>query len=154
MGGAVIVMRRVETGEHHAGEVPLELFRQGAFEEKRYLEKAVEIVQRGIEALKVAREEPIRVCSGYILSKVREDLEARGFKIMQAKIIGPTQELAEREYIRSLVRLGVGGEREVAGMRSFDSFLSWVHEDLEARERFVKTGWPSWPRLRREGGPR
>ncbi|MDH5200402.1 MAG: hypothetical protein OEW93_05905 [Candidatus Bathyarchaeota archaeon] len=147
-------MRRVETGEHYAGEVPLELFRQGAFEEKRYLDKAVEIVQRGIEALKVTRAEPIRVCSGYILSKVREELEAGGFKITRVRITGPTQELAEREYIRSLVRLGVGGEREVAGMRGFDSFLLWVQEDLERRERFVKTGWPSWPRLKREGGPR
>jgi hypothetical protein len=148
------VMRRVETGEHYTGEVPLELFRQGAFEEKRYLDKAVEMVRHGIEALKVTRVEPIRVCSGYILSKVREELEAGGFKITQARITGPTQELAERKYIRSLVRLGVGGKREVAGMRGFDSFLSWVHEDLKRRERFVKTGWPSWPRLKREGGPR
>jgi hypothetical protein len=147
-------MRRVETGEHYTGEVSLELFRQGAFEEKRYLDKAVEIVLRGIEALKVTRAEPIRVCSGYILSKVREELEAEGFKITQARITGPTQELAEREYIRSLVRLGVGGEHEVARMRGFDFFLSWVHEDLEARERFVKTGWHSWPRLRQGGGPR
>jgi hypothetical protein len=147
-------MRRVETGEHYTGEVPLELFRQGAFEEKRYLDKAVEIVQRGIEALKVTRAEPIRVCSGYILSKVREELEAGGFMVTQSKITGLTQELAEREYVRSLVRLGVGWEREVAGMRGFDSFLSWVHEDLERRERYVKTGWHSWPRLRRGGGPR
>lgn len=148
------MMRRVETGERYEGEVPLELFRQGAFEEKRYLDKAVEIVQRGIEALKVTRAEPIRVCSGYILSKVREELEAGGFKVTQSRITGPTQEFAEREYIRSLVRLGVGGEREVAGMRGFDSFLSWVHEDIEARERYVKTGWHSWPRLRRGEGPR
>ncbi len=147
-------MRRVETGEHYTGEVPLELFRRGAFEKKQYLDKVVEIVQRGIKALKVTRMEPIRVCSGYILSKVREELEAEEFKITQIRITGLTQELAEREYIRSLVRLGVGEEREVARMRGFDSFLSWVQEDIEARERFVKTGWPSWPRLRRGGGPR
>ncbi len=64
-----------------------------------------------------------------------------------------TQELAEEEYIRSLVRLGVGDKDEVADMRSFNSFLIWVHEDLEGRERFVKTGWSAWPRLRREGRP-
>ncbi len=147
-------MRRVETGEHYTGEVPLELFRMGSFEEKRYLDKAVEIVQRGIEALKVTRAEPIRICSGYILSKAREKLEAKGFKITKTKITGPTQELAEKEYIRSLSRLGIGGEQEIAGMRSFNSFLSWVHGDLERRERFVKTGWTSWSRLRQGGSPR
>jgi hypothetical protein len=64
------------------------------------------------------------------------------------KIMGLTQELAEREYLKSIVRLGVGDMSTVASMRSFNSFLTWVHQDLEAGERYVKTGWSSWPRLR------
>jgi hypothetical protein len=144
-------MRRVETGESHVGEVPLRLFKDGAFEDKLYLDEAMEIVLKGIEALSVSKGEQIRVCPGYILSKAREELKGRGYKIVQRKIAGMTQKLAEREYVRSLVRLGVGDEWEVAGMRGFDSFLAWVHEDLEGRERFVKTGWPAWQRLREEG---
>lgn len=154
MGGAVIVMRRVETGEHHVGEVPLELFKGNAFKNKQYLERAVGIVLDGVAALKVKKVEPIYVCSGYILSRARDELKKMGFKVSQRRIEGATQELAEREYIRSLVRLGVGDEEIVAGMRSFNSFLSWVREDLEHRERFVKTGWSAWPRLRREVEPR
>jgi len=37
IGGVVIVMRRVETGETHVGEIPLELFREPEFKYKEYL---------------------------------------------------------------------------------------------------------------------
>jgi len=136
------------------GEVPLELFKGIAFKNKQYLERVVRIVLDGVEALNVKKAEPIHICSGYILSRARDELRKRGFKVSQRRIEGATQELAEREYVRSLVRLGVGDEETVAEMRSFDSFLGWVREDLERRERFVKTGWSAWPRLRREGDPR
>jgi len=147
-----VVMRRVETGETYVGEVPIDLFRGEAFKRQLYLEEAEKLVLRGLEALKVSREEPIHICTGYILSKAREALRARGFKVVDARIRGETQALAEREFIRSLVRMGVGDEATVAGMRSFNAFLKWVLEDLEGRERFVKTGWRAWPRLR-EGRP-
>lgn len=147
-----MVMRRVETGETYVGEVPIDLFRGEAFKRQLYLEEAEKLVLRGLEALKVSREEPIHICTGYILSKAREALRARGFKVVDARIRGETQALAEREFIRSLVRMGVGDEATVAGMRSFNAFLKWVLEDLEGRERFVKTGWRAWPRLR-EGRP-
>ena len=55
---------------------------------------------------------------------------------------------SEKTFVESLVRLGVGSHREVADIRSFDGFLEWVHEDLEHREQYVKTGWRSWPKHR------
>jgi hypothetical protein len=87
-------------------------------------------------------------CSGYIFSRAREALIEEGYTVEAVKIVGTTQELAEREFLKSLVRLGIGDMTTVASMRSFNSFLAWVHEDLVERERFVKTGWTSWPRLR------
>ena len=151
MGGAVVVMRRVETGETYVGEVPLELFRGEAFKAQLYLGRAAELVQRGVEALNVSREETIRICTGYILSKASEALREGGFKVVADRIRGETQALAEREFIRSLAGMGVGDEATVQGMRSFDAFLGWVLEDLDGRERYVKTGWRAWPRLRRGG---
>ena len=148
------MMRRVETGDSHVGEVPLELFQGEAFKEKRYLDRAAEIVFQGVDMLSVSKDEPIHICLGYILSTARDSLKDNGFKTTQKKIKGATQELAERAFISSLVRLGVGDEERVAEIRSFDSFLDWVHTDLQSRERFVKTGWSSWPRLRREGRQR
>ena len=148
LGGVVIVMRRVETGEHHSGEVPLELFQGSAFKEQLYLERALEIALEGLEMLRIPKEEPLHVCSGYMLSRIRDGLEEMGYRVVPVKITGRTQDLAEREFKRSLARLGVGDEETVSGMRSFDAFLAWVMEDLDGRERFVKTGWKAWPRLR------
>ena len=134
------------------GEVPLEMFQGTRFREKDYLERALEVVQNGIDALKVGKDEPIHICRGYILSRAREELEAQGYNVVQTKIVGRTQELAESEFVKSLVHLGVGEEGEVSRMRSFNAFLDWVHGDLDAREPFVKTGWRAWPRLRGGGG--
>jgi hypothetical protein len=147
-------MRRVETGERHVGEVPLEMFQGTRFKEKEYLDRALEIIRNGVKALKVGKDEPLHICRGYILSRAREVLEASGYNVVHAKIVGLTQELAESEFIGSLVRLGVGDRDEVAGMRSFNAFLNWVHEDLDAREPLVKTGWRAWPRLRGERAQR
>jgi hypothetical protein len=147
-------MRRVETGDSHVGEVPLELFQGEAFNDKQYLGRASEIVFQGVDTLNVSKDEPIHICPGYILSMARDALKDNGFKITQKKIKGATQELAEKAFINSLVKIGVGDEERVAEIRSFNSFLDWVHEDLQSRERFVKTGWSSWSRLRKEGRQR
>jgi len=151
VGGAVVVMRRVETGETYVGEIPLQLFKGEAFKRQQYLDRAAELVQEGVAALSVSMEEPIHICTGYILSRARETLKEKGFSVISATIRGETQNLTEEEFIRSLARMGVGDESAIAGMRSFNGFLRWVQEDLDGRERYVKTGWPAWPRLRREG---
>jgi hypothetical protein len=141
-------MRRVETGESYFGEISLDLFRVNVFKTKEYLVQALRVVVEGVEKLHISHDEPIHICTGYILSRAREALIEEGYIVESDKIMGLTQELAEREYLKSLVRLGVGDMSIVASMRSFNSFLAWVHQDLEARERYVKTGWSSWPRLR------
>ncbi len=151
MGGAVIVMRRVETDETYVGEIPLQLFQGEAFKSQLYLDRATELILGGVDALNVSKEELIHVCRGYILSKAREALTEWGFNVVTTRIRGKTQSLAEREFIKSLVGMGVGDGPTVAGMRSFNGFLRWVLEDLDDREGYVKTGWPAWPRLKKEG---
>jgi hypothetical protein len=142
------VMRRIETDERYVGEVPLELFQEGRFQNKEYLERTVEVIIDGIKQLGITQEERIHICSGYILSDARELLYSMGYTVVNKKIVGVTQEFAEKEFVKSLTRLGVGDEANVASMRNFDSFLEWALENLEERERFTKTGWSSWPRLR------
>ena len=142
------MMRRVETGEAYSGEVPLDLFQGHTFREKKYLDKGAQIVLDGVRALSISPREEIRICTGYVLSKAREVLRERGFKVSQAKIAGETQMLAEKEFIKSLTQLGVGDDETVAAMRSFNGFLAWVKAELSTRERFVKTGWSSWPKLK------
>lgn len=149
IGGTVIVMRRVESDERFVGEVPLKSFQGTAFSEKQYLFEVLRVVREGIITLSVSQDELVKVCTGYILSGVRDALVNEGFKVAPTRIIGVTQEYAEEEYVKSLVRLGVGSFSDVKAMRSFKGFLNWVLRNLEKRERFVKTGWKSWSRLRR-----
>lgn len=148
IGGVVTVMRRVETGETHVGEIPLELFREPEFKYKEYLRAATQIILEGIDELNIDPGEPLHICTGYVFSSAKEALRELGYRVKEVKITGATQALAENTFIESLVRLGVGSRGEVAGMRSFDGFLEWVHRDLEHRERFVKTGWRSWQKHR------
>ncbi len=101
------MMRRVETGESYSGEISLDLFQGGAFKTKSYLVQALKVVAEGMERLRVSQDEPIHICTGYILSKAREALIEEGYTVEGVKIVGPTQELAEREFLKSLVRVGI-----------------------------------------------
>ena len=135
-------------------EIPVEFFQENLFNEKRYLDKAVEIVLKGLDALSVGSEEPMHVCTGYVLSRVRQVLKERGYRVVPSKIVGETQRMAEETFLKSLRRIEVHGTPLDAGKRRFFSLLKWVQEDLEEREKFVKTGWGFWKRFKRrdEGG--
>ena len=137
-------MRRVGSNETYVGQIPLQLFRDNKFSQKLYLDEATRIVFEGLENLKVSKAEPINVCSGYLLSKASDGLRSKGFNLSIQRIVGKTQKLAENEFVKSLVKMGVEDEINVSKMRSFKRLLSWVREDLPERERFVKTGWKSW----------
>jgi len=148
VGGAVIVMRRQGTRDRYVGEVPVEAFQGSAFKGKAYLPHVLRIVREGVDALNIKKDEPIRVCTGYILSEVRKALANEGYQVVPSRIVGETQEFAEEEYVKHLSRLGVGTPDEAKRLRGFDSMLVWVLRDVDKRERFVKTGWKAWPRLR------
>ena len=149
VGGAVIVMRRIDTNEKFVSEIPIETFQGSAFKEKAYLPHILRVVREGTKTLDIVKNEPIHVCTGYILSDVRRILAKEGYNVVPSRIIGATQELAEMEYIKHLSRLGLGAPYQARNLRSFDSLLAWVLQDIDKRERLVKTGWKAWPRLKR-----
>lgn len=148
LGGAVIVMRRLGRNDKYVGEVPIEAFQGKSFKAKAYMPHVLRIVREGAEVLGFEKDEPIRVCTGYILSEVRKALTNEGYKVVPSRITGSTQEFAEGEYLRHLSHLGVGTLEETRRIRGFNASLAWVLRDVDKRERFVKTGWKSWSRLR------
>lgn len=150
IGGTVIVLRRVETGESYTGEIPPELFKADEFKYKSYLRYATQIILEGFDELEVPKNEAIHICTGYVFEHAEDTLRELGYKVTEVKIEGETQELAERTFIESLVRRGIGTFNEVATMRSFNGFLKWVKEDLSKREQYVKTGWKNWVKHRDE----
>lgn len=143
VGGCVVVVRRVETDEYYVGEIPVELFQEPRFKTKQYLDKAVEIVEDGLQSLKAQIGEEVRMCTGFVLSKARKNLSQRGYKVTPVKIVGETQKLAEQMFLKTLERIGLKLAEEEPGRR-FQSLLKWVEDEPEIRERYVKTGWGSW----------
>lgn len=148
LGGVIIVLRRNESNDSFSGEIPLEMFQGTEFKYQEYLRIATQIILEGIDQLQVFITEPIRICTGYVFTTAKKTLHDLGYDYKEVKIIGKTQDYAENEFIKSLVRLGVGEYHEVREMRSFNGFISWVKQDLDKREQFVKTGWKSWKRHR------
>ncbi|MBS7611146.1 hypothetical protein KEJ27_02875 [Candidatus Bathyarchaeota archaeon] len=143
VGGCVIVVRRVETGEYYVGEIPVEFFQEPKFKIKQYLDKAVEIVENGLRNLKVPISEEVRMCTGFVLSKARKNLSQQGYKVASIKIVGETQKLAEQMFLKTLEKIGLK-LAEGDPRRRFQSFLKWVEDEPEFREKYVKTGWGSW----------
>ena len=149
IGGAVIVMRRVDTNQKYSYDIPLTDFQGDAFNKKRYLISVMDAIKKGLETLSVDKSEALHICTGYILKQAREALENEGWKVVPTKITGETQRYAEEEFIGHLSRIGVGPPHDVRAIRGFNKSLEWVLRSLNHRERFVKTGWKSWSRLKR-----
>ena len=144
VGGVFIGLLRVETQEYFVREIEVTHFQPPNFSQKTYLERGLEIVLEGLQCLAVQKEEPIHVCRGAVLDRVREGLEERGYKVIPTKIEGQLQELVESTLVASLARLGVKDLPKVSGKERFFRQLEWLQEDLPHRERYAKTGWKNW----------
>jgi hypothetical protein len=112
----------------------------------------LEIALKGLDALNANSEESIHVCTGYVLSRVRQVLREKGYRVVPSRIVGETQRMVEEAFLKSLRRINVHGTPIDSGRRRFLSLLEWVQEDQQERERFVKTGWGFWKRLKKGGG--
>ncbi|RJS74052.1 hypothetical protein CW710_02355 [Candidatus Bathyarchaeota archaeon] len=132
VGGCVIVARRVETGEHYVGEIPVEFFQGELFRRKKYLDEAAKIVEDAMRSLGVSREEEVRICTGYVLSKARKRLSEKGYNVKPTKITGETQRLAEQTFLKSLRKLGLILDEENP-KRRFRSLLDGLAKTLPGR---------------------
>ncbi len=84
-----------------------------------------------------------KVCSGFILSRVRSYLQEQGFHVEKTVITGELQEKVEKSFVDWCVEVGVPKDR-FGNERRFYPLLDWVADMFELRERLVKTGWKSW----------
>jgi len=147
--GAVVGALKLPERRYMERRIPVSAFQPPNFEEKRYLDDAVEIAKEIVEVMQPDRETVFKVCSGYILSRIRRYLQAQGFMVEETKIIGELQERVEKGFREWCIEVGVPAER-LKARRSFRPLLEWVAERIELRERLVKTGWKSWQEKWRE----
>ena len=147
VGGVGIIVIRKETEEIHYDIVPIELFDLENFKKKTYMDSARSIVEQGLNALKVQKDEEIEICSGCIHDKTAEWLKNNEYKFTVMKIDGDAQKKGEQMYIKYLQGLGVPNppaivEETVDEYKAqFFYIMDWVREDPEGRKILCKTGW-------------
>jgi len=123
--------------------IPISSFQPPNFEKKKYLDDAVKIADKIIQVMQPDAETTFKVSSAYVLSSIRENLRERGFRVEEVDVTGELQEKVERGYIRWCKEMGAPTER-LEDKGRFWTFLEWVAERPELREKLVKTGWKSW----------
>ncbi len=153
VGSTVIGAYRTETGEFACVELPMACFRGAAFRRKAYLDAVVAAVRELVERLGVAKKETVQVCSGYVLERARQWLRGQGYHVEVGRITGPLQELVEAAFAQTLERIGFHGPADAAPhpARAFFAALTWLKggdptatRARPERERWAKTGWPSY----------
>ncbi len=141
--GVVIGALQLPSHKYMGRRIPVSSFQSPNFENKKYLDDAVKIAEEIVQVMRPDWETRFKVCTGYVLSGIREYLRKRGFSVQEAKITGELQEMVERSYRRWCIEVGVQAET-LEGKRRFWTLLEWVAEKPELREKLVKTGWKSW----------
>jgi hypothetical protein len=132
----------------------VEMFQGAAFARKEYLGGAARLAAQLFEQLRVPRDEPVEICSGYVLDGVREWLSGAGYRWRPVKVEGPLQVLAETTLQQRLQQIGLDVDYEtLTGKHGllFWLCLRWLKGgDVDAarvlpeREGYAKTGWASY----------
>jgi hypothetical protein len=147
--GVVIGAHKLPDHKYMDRRIPVSSFQPPKFEKKQYLDDAVKIADEILKVMHPDMETRFKVCSGFILSGIREHLAERGFHVEKVEITGELQELVERSYIQWCKDVGVPVE-SLRPRTRFWTFLNWVKESPIEREKLVKTGWKSWNQKWRE----
>lgn len=146
LGGTIIGVLRVETGEFHYEIIPLHYYQGDNFENKLYINYVIKIVQRIFEILEVSKNEPIEVCRGYMFDLLNVWLERNNFNYIRMEIKDPLQCKIEATFEEYAIALGL--PRKLISYTKypfhFHRILKWVYADYYNRSSLCKTGWKSW----------
>lgn len=137
--GVIVGTLDKDSGRYMERRIPVRYFQPPLFEEKKYLDKVVEIVDEVCRVMKPDQKTIFKVCSGYVLSAAVDFLQSKRLRVEETRITGELQEKVERGFTNWCEEIGITAEK-----RNFRALLDWVAEEPEFREKFVKTGWKSW----------
>lgn len=155
LGGVLIGAYRLETEEYVWQEVPVEFFQGAAFARKEYLGEVARVVERLLDQLNVPKDEPIQICTRYVLQGAREFLARNRYCWQTAKITGPLQQRAETTLLEKMHALGLA-ELNYETLTTRQGLLFWLclrwlkGGDINAtcavpeREKQAKTGWANY----------
>lgn len=146
VGGTIIGVLRVETGDFYYDDIPVKYFTSPHFESKKYADYCTIIIQDAIKNLKIDKDEPIEMCQGYIFDNARIFLNENNYNITSTKILDPLQSIIENTFIDYVIGLGIPLDYldYTKYPFHFHRLLKWVFADLKNREKLCKTAWKSW----------
>jgi len=128
--GVVVGALKLPDRRYMERRIPVTAFQPPNFENKSYLDEAVRIAEEIVKVMRPDEKTYFKVCSGYILSRIRAYLRQRGFHVETAKIEGELQEKVEKGYIDWCVEVGVPPEK-IKDKKRFYPLLEWVAEKIE-----------------------
>lgn len=146
IGGTCIGALRKETMEYCYAIIPLELYRDSNFNEKKYLDYVIIIVSYLFKNLKVNKSEEIQICRGYMFDNLRKWLSQEKYNYLSCKIEEPLQSIIEETFESYCLSLGLFKNyiRFNKYPFHFHTILKWVYADYDKRKGLCKTGWKSW----------
>jgi len=153
VGDAFIGFLRKETGDIIFRRLPVSLFRDENWDNKKPFIDVVDLVKDGLEALNFNKvSEKVVICRGNFFENVRDYFDEVGIYYEPASIEGKLQDAVESKLIDHLRTLGVRSRNltKESGAKRFFVLFDWICHDFYNREKFVKNGFKKWKSVWRE----
>lgn len=146
VGDAFIGFRDTERGMIIFQSIPVGLYNKDNKDDDRPKKYIVKIVKKALRALNHGKGDRILLCRGNCFDLVREYFNENDIYYEPAIIEGELQDAVEGRYLQHLRKLGItsGNLTKESGAQRYFILFYWVCRDFPYRERFVKTGFPSW----------
>ncbi|MHA2088202.1 MAG: hypothetical protein ACW972_07990 [Promethearchaeota archaeon] len=146
VGDTFIGFRDSETGKIIFQSVPVGIYKEGNKDDDPPKKHIVNIVKKGLKALHHSKGDRILLCRGDCFKLVREYFKENNIYYEPAIIEGKLQNAVEGRYVQHLSKLGITSRNLTteAGAKRYFILFDWICRDFPNRERFVKTGSPSW----------
>jgi hypothetical protein len=147
VGDAFIGFHVVETGKIIFRGIPVGLYNEENHKNRKSFEYILEIVKDGLKALNFNKtSDKVQICRGSCFNLVREWFDEVGITHEPTIVEGKLQDAVEGRLVDHLQKLGVNSPKltKEAGFQRYFVLFNWVVRDFPERERYVKTGFPTW----------
>jgi len=148
VGNAFIGFRDTSTGRIIYQSVPVDLYNEvnKKKEEDQPKKHILKVVIKALRILNHHEGDRVLICRGNCFDLVREYFDENKIYYEPAVVEGVLQDAVEGRFIQHLRKLGVSSKKLTteAGFQRYFVLFNWVCQDFPNRERYVKTGFPSW----------
>ncbi|MFW9971562.1 MAG: hypothetical protein ACFFDF_15310, partial [Candidatus Odinarchaeota archaeon] len=146
VGDAFIGFRDTRKEKIFFHSIPVGLYNKDNKDNDRPKKHILKVVMKALKKLNHTKGDRILICRGDCFNLVREYFNENDIYYEPAIIEGKLQDAVEEKFITHLRKLGVSSKKlsKEAGIQRYFILFDWLCRDFPNRERFVKTGFPSW----------